>query len=111
MKEIKIIHITGSQINGRSIIDSLFVEYSREYILDFDGVTFISRSASHELLSKIDAFKEKGIKVILTNLSFTNDIMLKRVETSRKSGEKLATFVNRLNLNTTSELDNFILSI
>ena len=111
MKEIKIIHITGNQINGRSIVASLFLEKESAYKLNFEGITFISRSAAHELLTTIDKLKENNVEVKIVNITFSIGRMIKQVDFSRKTGEKLATFVNRLNFNTTAELDNFILSI
>lgn len=111
MKEIKVLNITGNQINGRSIVSSLFVEKADKYVLDFTDVFFISRSASHELLTTIDNLKDRDVEVKLTNLSLSVKRMIKRVDVSRKSGEKLATLVNRLSFKSSTELDNFILSI
>lgn len=84
-KEIKIIDLISSDVRSRSnaeIIRSEIEKSSLEILLDFSGVTFISRSFTDELYSIMCFFKNK--KIDLVNMSDVVASMVKAVKDGRE---------------------------
>lgn len=69
--KLKLRNRLGKEIVHRSSVDNFTQSLQRRgrpYILDFEGVNFISRSAAHQfLLDKEKLHNEKGIEVTILN--------------------------------------------
>jgi len=72
-------------ISSRDIIDKLTREIDRydEVVLDFKNVSFLSRSAAHELMKYRNAHPEKRIRVVNTNETVSMILRVVRRPTSR----------------------------
>lgn len=101
------------QINSRFSVSDLLKNAgaSNHAIIDFKDITFISRSAAHQLLTEIETLQNKGVEITFKNLSPEAEVMLNQVSASRRTNYKRATFVNRRSFASEQELDDFLLAL
>lgn len=113
IKKIELSKLFESQISGRSAVDSIFssMEGVHHLVLDFSSIQFISRSAAHQLISKIDLLQKDRVTIELLSLEPEVKRMLSRVRKSIQKPKKLATYVEFLSFSNEKELERFILSI
>lgn len=85
-KEIKIAEVISSDVRSRSnaeIIRKEIIGTSHKVVLDFSGVTFISRSFTDELYSIVNSFKNRTIEFI--NTSDVVSAMITAVKNGREN--------------------------
>lgn len=83
---IKISVLISSDVRSRSnaeIVRNAMMKMSDKVILDFSGVSFVSRSFSDELCSIVDDFQNLTIKMV--NMSDMVKNMIEIVEKGRKN--------------------------
>lgn len=98
--EIKIAELLSTDVRSRfnaEIIRSEIRTKSKKIVLDFSGVTFMSRSFTDELYTVISAYKNKHISLV--NMSGIVESMLKAVKSGREN--------KRIRLNDDSEIKEF----
>ncbi len=99
-------------ISSRDIIDVLFNSVpstSKTLVLDFKDVEFITRSAAHQLILKINEFKvNKNLIVQLINKSDTIDQMLEIVKNDSSNANRKSPKITRLKFNSQEEFDQFL---
>lgn len=112
VKKIALRDIFDLQLSGRSAVDSVFADISgvHHLILDFTSIEFISRSAAHQLLSRLDNLQKERLSVEMISLSPEVSSMLKKVRQSIKNPKKLATYVEILTFSSEKEMEDFVLS-
>lgn len=112
VKKIVLCDVFDVQISGRSAVDSIFTDISgvHHLILDFSSIAFISRSAAHQLLSRMNQLQSDRITVEMISLDSEVSKMINRVRQSIKNPKKLATYVEFLNFSSETELEDFVLS-
>lgn len=115
MEKIKLIKLSEffeRQISGRSAVTAIFSEIQgvHHLILDFTGIQFISRSAAHELITKMEEVQKKLVSVELSSPTKEVSEMLSKVRASMKNPQKLATYVEFLTFSSEKESDEFLLS-
>jgi len=110
---IKLSDYFNNQINSRSAVSSFLNQKidKENVILDFSDINFISRATAHELLSSVDKFANRGVKITFTNLNSQVESIIDKVDASRKDSFKKATFVNRISFSSEKEFNNFLLSL
>lgn len=99
-KKIKIAELLSTDVRSRSNAEKIRGEIkknSKEVVLDFSGVTFISRSFTDELYTVISVCKNKHIDLI--NTSDVVASMLKAVKSGREK--------KRVRPNNDSEIKEF----
>ena len=103
----------SDQINGRSAVRATLTEDKDASLVvyDFEGITFLSRSAAHEILEVISESQKLGKQVTLKHLTPQVAEMLDRVEDSKKHNIKTATYVERLQFTSEQELEDFLMTI
>lgn len=112
IKLIKLAEIFEEQISGRSAVNAVFSELYgvHHLILDFSGIQFISRSAAHELITKMEEVQKKLVSVEIYSPSKEVSEMISKVKLSMKNPKKLATYVEFLTFSSEKERDEFLLS-
>lgn len=103
----------SGQIVGRSSIDMVLKEIKNkgDYILDFENIDFISRSAVHQLLSLRNELKRKGVKIFFENVSNSVEPMIERVTNSMTNPKKNTPTLNLLEFKDEDELENYLNSL
>jgi len=106
-------HSATSQISSREAVRVFFSFIPKESNLsiDFRNVEFISRAAAHELLLQCESLQKKGVFISFRNLNDSLNKMIDIVSSSRKKGEKKATFVNWLEFDNEWQLDKYLETI
>lgn len=112
VKKIALRDIFDVQLSGRSAVDSIFTDLSgvHHLVLDFSSIEFISRSAAHQLLSRVDRLQSERISVEIVSASPEVSRMLSRVRQSIENPKKLATYVEILTFSSEKEMEDFVLS-
>ena len=101
------------QINSRSSVSNLLQDaHNADHaVIDFKNISFISRSAAHQLLTEIEILQNKGVDITFSNLGPELEAMLDQVSSSRKTNYKRATFVKRRSFASEQEFEDFLLAI
>jgi anti-anti-sigma regulatory factor len=112
VKKIVLSDVFDVQLTGRFAVDSIFTDISgvHHLILDFSSIAFISRSAAHQLLSRMNELQSDRITVEIISLDSEVSKMINRVRQSIRNPKKLATYVEFLNFASEEELEDFVLS-
>lgn len=102
-----------NQINSRASIFAILnrLKRNKHYSIDFKDIDFISRAAAHELVSLQSKLLNRDIDVTYINVSNNVNLMINRVEESKKTNTKNATFVKHLTFKDESELNNYLLTL
>jgi len=87
-KVIKLNSYFDKSISTRAAIKNLFIFSKKgigEVIIDFDKISFISSSASHQLTLEIRDCEQNNISVALLNVNENIDRMIELSKTDRKN--------------------------
>jgi hypothetical protein len=100
-----------NQINSRTSISSFLKEKitTKNVILNFQDIEFVSRACAHEILAFLDLFSPLNIRIQNTSLEVQE--MLNTVKKSKKSNIKIATTVNRITFNSDLDLYSYLQAI
>jgi anti-anti-sigma regulatory factor len=109
---IKVAEYFNGQVNGRSSINSVFSkDKEQNVILDFQDITFISRSVADELLAHKETYSKENLSISFVNCCDEVKKMIDNVGESRKNSIKNTLIVNRLSFSDEIESDKYLLSI
>ena len=110
---IKLSDYLNKQLINRTTVNSIFEKSTNDnkIIADFSGIDFISRAAAHELLNVKEQLNKKNIYLSFTNINNEVFQMIAKVEKSKKTNIKSATFVNKVVFKNETELNKYLLSI
>jgi hypothetical protein len=113
MLTVNVRSILGTHIIGRDAVDILLKKQKRDphaIILDFAGVEFISRSASHQLLRAVKRNNENGTQTTITNVAPSIRPMLEVVERTMFASAPPLITVESISISTLDQLDSFLTS-
>jgi len=74
----------SAKLITQELIKKLSVSESKEAVLDFEDIVFVSRSFADEILDSIEMLRKKRIKVEIRNADFSVRKMLDLVKSQRR---------------------------
>jgi anti-anti-sigma factor len=75
-----------NSVSTRAAIENLFKDLiADEIVIDFSGITFISSSAAHQMVTEIKLLEKRNVKVTCNNIDKDVSRMLELAKTDRKN--------------------------